>query len=93
MATIEERLAALERDNVENKRKLGELDGSFQFVTGQLKNIQTYMHNEFAAVHARLEKIDGRLDGVDAKLNKIDANLEALPRALAELMREGKGEA
>jgi hypothetical protein len=52
MATIEERLAALERDNIETKRKLGELEGSFQFISSQLSGIQTYMPGRFDQIDA-----------------------------------------
>lgn len=34
--------------------------------------------------------MDARLDTIDGRLHKVNANLEALPRALAEIWREGK---
>lgn len=75
MASIEERLAALERDNAETKRRLGELDGSFQFITGQLKSIQAYMHDRF--------------DAIDARFDRLEAKVDTLPVALAKVLKGG----
>ena len=99
--SIEERLAALERDNTETKRRLDELDGSFQFVVGQLRNIQTYMHTRFDAIDARFDAVDARFDRLDERLDdsfsamserfyQIDARLEVLPRAIAETITGDK---
>jgi hypothetical protein len=102
--TIEDRLAALERDNIENKRQLATLAGSFQFITGQLKNMQDYMHAKFEAIDGRLDHIDGRLAGIDGRLDGIDGRLDriafrlngieskvdALPHAIATIIAELK---
>ena len=78
---IEERIAALERDNTENKRKLAVLEGSFQFIVGQLRDIQVHMLERFDAIDARFHRMANRFD-------RIDATLEAMPRALLEAMKD-----
>ena len=93
--SIEERLAALERDNLETKRQLSGLAGSFQFIAGQLQDSQAYMHARFDAIDARFNKVDARLDGIDHRLDgidrrfdRVDSRLDALPRVLAEIIKD-----
>ena len=95
--SIEERIAALERDNLEIKRQLSGLAGSFQFIAGQLHDIQAYMQARFDTIDARFDKVDARFDHLDERLDdsfsavskrfyQIDARLDALPRIIAELI-------
>jgi hypothetical protein len=55
---LAERVAALERDNIEIKRKLAEVGGQFEFISGQLRAMQTYMHDRFDQVDGRLERLE-----------------------------------
>lgn len=59
--------------------RMSQMDGRFEFITGQLRDIQLYMH-------ARFGDIDGRLNNVEARLDRMDAKIDALPRAVAELI-------
>ena len=88
MSTIEERLALLEREHTELKVRVATLDGSFQFVTGQLRDLQTYMHDRFVQVDRRFDQVDKRFDQVDQRFDRIENELKALPRAIAEIIRE-----
>ena len=51
--TVEERLSALERENVEIKSRLPTVEGQFEYISGQLRDVQRYMHAKFAS--ARLK--------------------------------------
>ena len=69
------------------------VEGRFEFVSGQLRDIQLYQHAKFSQIDGRLDKIDGRLDKSDARLDRIEKRLDdltaevrALPRAIAELI-------
>lgn len=55
------------------------LDGRFEFITGQLRDVRLYMHARFADIDTRLDKIDTRLDNIESKV-------DALPRVIAELI-------
>ena len=97
MSTIEERLTLLEREHTEIKERVATLDGSFQFVSGQLRNLQTYMHDRFDKVDARFDKVDARLDRIEADVRElksdvrdIKSELKALPRAIAEIIKESR---
>ena len=73
--------------------RLSQVEGRFEFVSGQLRDIQLYQHAKFSQIDGRLDKIDGRLDEFDARLDRIEKRLDdltaevrALPRAIAELI-------
>lgn len=80
--------------------RLSQMDGRFEFISGQLRDIPLYMHARFADIDGRLDKMDGGLDKVDGRLDKMDGRfdkvdgrlttmdtkIDALPRAVAELI-------
>ena len=73
--------------------RLGQLTGQFEVISGQLRDVQTFMHAKFEQVDNRLDRIDSRLDRIDNRLDRIDVKLEtmdqkidALPRILAEML-------
>jgi tetrahydromethanopterin S-methyltransferase subunit G len=66
--------------------RLSQMDGRFEFISGQLRDIPLYMHARFADIDGRLDKMDGRFDKVDGRLTTMDAKIDALPRAVAELI-------
>ena len=65
--------------------RIAQGDGRFEFITGQLRDVQLYLHSKFGDIDGRLDKIDGRLDKMDARFEKLDAKIEVLPRVIAEL--------
>ena len=103
-ADLAERVAALERYNIEIKRKLAEVGGQFEFISGQLRAVQAYVRDRFdqvdhrlgcleaahSGVASRLEQVDRRLDRVDVILLEIKGELVALPREVAEMFKEGR---
>ena len=82
MPTVEERLTVLERDNVEIKRRLATNEGQFEFVVGQLRDMQTYMH-------AKFEEIDGRFDRLEAEVAGLRRDLPGIvASSLRDVLRE-----
>ena len=61
--------------------RVGQLEGRFEFVSGQLRDIQLYMHRKFG-------EIDQRFDRLESKFSQLDAKVDALPRVLAEMLDE-----
>jgi hypothetical protein len=55
------------------------MEGRFEFVAGQLKDIQLYMHAKFGDMETRLDRIETRQDRMEQKI-------DALPRVLAEML-------
>ena len=79
--------------------KLSQQAGQFEFITGQLRDVQLYMHARFDDADKRFDDADKRFDGIDrqlaalksemnAKFAAMDAKIDALPRVMAEVLAE-----
>lgn len=73
--------------------KLSQQSGQFEFISGQLRDIQLYIHARSAdlderhdQVDKRFNGIDKRFDGSDARAASIEGKVDALPRVIAELI-------
>lgn len=76
------------------------MQGQFEFISGQLRSVQLFMHNRFEAMDRRFDKMDGRFDaaddrfsGIETRLDAVEsavrdnsAKIDALPRVLAEML-------
>ena len=96
MITVE----ALQSEVRDLKRRLDltetrvtQMEGRFEFVAGQLKDIQLYMHAKFGDIETRLDRIETRLDRIetrmdrsDTRLDRMEQKIDALPRVLAEML-------
>jgi chaperonin cofactor prefoldin len=89
MITVE----ALQTEVRDLKRRLDltetrvtQMEGRFEFVAGQLKDIQLYMHAKFGDMEIRFDKIDARLDRMEARQDRMEQKIDALPRVLAEML-------
>jgi len=81
------------------KRRVGELEGSFGFLTEQVKTVhrdllafEARTEQRFERVEQRFDKIDQRFDRVDGRLDRVEGGLRGLrvdmPGIVAETMRE-----
>ena len=68
------------------KRRVSEIEGSFGFLTQQIKGV----HKDLLAFQARTEQ---RFDQVDGKLDKIDGRLDLVHRGLRTDMPKIVGDA
>jgi chromosome segregation ATPase len=80
--------------------KLSQQAGAFEFITGQLRDVQLYMHARFddmdlrfnrideniAGMKSDIRKLDAKFDSLEAKFVGLEAKVDALPRIIAELM-------
>ena len=73
--------------------RLSQVEGRFEFISGQLRDMQLYQHAKFSQIEGRLDKIEGRMDRVEIRLDtmsielrELTAEVRALPRAIAELI-------
>lgn len=85
VAELEKEVRDLKRPVDLAETRLSQGDGRFEFITGQLRDVQLYLHSKFGDIDGRLDKIDGRLDRIDGRLDKLDAKVDVLPRVIAEL--------
>jgi hypothetical protein len=81
------------------KRRVGELEGGFGFLTQQVRavhrdllNFQTLTTGRFDAVDGRFDRVDGRLDKVEGRLDRVETEVrqlrEELPTVVGDVMRE-----
>ena len=66
--------------------RLSQVEGRFEFVSGQLRDLQLYQLAKFGEIDGRLDKIDGRLDRIEGRLGDLTSEIRALPRVIAELI-------
>ena len=73
------------------KRRVGEIEGSFGFLTQQLKSVhkdlltfQARAEQRFDAIDARFDRVDGRLDRLDTGIRKLR---DDMPGIVGDAMR------
>jgi len=81
------------------KRRVSELEGSFGFLTNQVKDVhrdllafQENTEQRFDRIEGRFGQVDGRLDRVDGRLDRVEKGVKDLrhdmPGIVSEAMRE-----
>ena len=78
------------------KRRVSEIEGSFGFLTEQVKAVhkdllafQEKTEQRFDKVDGRFDRLESKIDGVDRKIDtKIDGLAKALPGIISDTMRE-----
>ena len=48
--------------------RLSQLEGQFGFISGQLRDIQLYMHTRFDDIDRKIDGVNGRIDGLRTEL-------------------------
>jgi len=92
---VEKEVRELKRRLDLAETRLAQLEGQFGFVSGQLRDIQNYMHAKFAEVEDRFDQLDDDMVEVkaalanhDQRFDTLERKVDALPRALAEELDE-----
>jgi len=62
----------------DRKRRVGEIEGSFGFLTQQIKSVHKDLLTFQARTEQRFEKVDGRLDKVDGRLDRLEKRVRSL---------------
>ena len=66
------------------KRRVGELEGGFGFLTNQVRDV----HRDLLGFQQATEQ---RFDGLENRMDRIEGKVDALPQAVAETMKEMLG--
>jgi predicted nucleic acid-binding Zn-ribbon protein len=77
--------------------KIAQQAGQFEFISGQLRDVQLYMHarfddfdKAFAAMRSEIGQLRAEMDRcfaeMDRRFAEMNAKIDALPRVLAELL-------
>ena len=75
----------------ELKRRVSEIEGSFGFLTEQMRGVHKDLLAFQARTEQRFDKVDGRLDKVDGRLDKVDGRLDRVEKGLADLREDMPG--
>jgi len=82
------------------KRRVGELEGSFGFLTRQVQNVHKDLLSFEEKTEQNFEKVDGRFDRLESKVDALDRKIDAkvdglaksLPGIVSDAVREGNRE-
>jgi septation ring formation regulator EzrA len=64
------------------KRRVGELEGSYSFLSGQLRDVHRSVLGFQAQTDARFDRVDERFDGVEARFDGVDARFDGVEARL-----------
>jgi hypothetical protein len=74
------------------KRRVSELEGSFGFLTDQVKGVHKDLLAFQEKTEQRFDKVDGRLDKVEGRLDRVEKGVKDLrhdmPGIVSDAMRE-----
>jgi len=81
------------------KRRVSELEGSFGFLTQQIKSVhkdllafQAKTEQALEQVNGRIDQVNGRIDQVNGRIDMVDGGLRRLradmPKIVGDAMRE-----
>jgi len=78
------------------KRRVSEIEGSFGFLTQQVKTVhkdllafQEKTEQRFDKVDGRFDRLESKIDSVDRKIDtKIDGLAKSLPGIISDTMRQ-----
>jgi predicted nucleic acid-binding Zn-ribbon protein len=83
------------------KRRVGELEGSFGFLTQQVKAVHTDLLEFEARTEQRFKKVDERFDQVDKRFDRLEKDVRDLRKdmpgivgdAVRDALKEQRGKA
>ena len=91
--TLQTEVRDLKRRLELTETRVTQMEGRFEFVSGQLRDIQLYMHAKFGDMEGRLGVIENSISELkvaqartDSKVDALSAKVYALPRVLAEML-------
>ncbi len=78
------------------KRRVGELEGSFGFLTRQVQNVHKDLLTFEEKTEQRFERLEGKVDALDRKIDskvdaldrKIDTRIDGLTKSLPGIVRD-----
>jgi archaellum component FlaC len=73
------------------KRRVSELEGSFGFLTNQVKGVHRDLLAFQEKTEQRFDRIDGRFEQVDGRLHKVDGRLDHIETSIKDLRHDMPG--
>lgn len=86
----------LEAEIRDLKRRVGDIEGSFGFLTEQVKGVhkdllafEARTEERFDKIDKRFDRLENKIDGVDRKIEtKVDGLAKAMPAIVGDAVRE-----
>lgn len=76
----------------DRKRRVSEIEGSFGFLTEQVKTVHKDLLSFQARTEQRFDKVEGRLDKLDGRVDRVESGVRSLredmPGIVGNTMRE-----
>jgi chromosome segregation ATPase len=76
---------ALKRRLEMAETKLSQQAGAFEFITGQLRDVQLYVHARFDDMDARFNRIDVRLDRIETDIGTMQTDVSTMKTDIKSL--------
>jgi predicted nucleic acid-binding Zn-ribbon protein len=73
------------------KRRVGEIEGSFGFLTQQLRSVHKDLLTFQAKTEQRFEAVDQKFAAVDVRFDKVDGRLDRLDSGIRKLREDMPG--
>jgi uncharacterized protein YoxC len=73
------------------KRRVSELEGSFGFLTNQVKGVHKDLLGFQEKTEQRFDRIDGRFGQVDGRLDKVEGRLDRVEKSVKDLRHDMPG--
>jgi len=73
------------------KRRVSELEGSFGFLTNQVKGVHRDLLAFQEKTEQRFDRIDGRFGQVDGRLDKVEGRLDHVEKSVKDLRHDMPG--
>ena len=70
------------------KRRVGELEGSFGFLTQQVQGVHRDLLGFQQQTNQRFDKVDGRLGGVERRLGNVEGEVRGVKAEVAGLRQD-----
>jgi uncharacterized protein YoxC len=73
------------------QRRVSELEGSFGFLTQQVKSVHKDLLAFQAKTEQNFEKVNGRFDKIDGRFDKVDGRFDRLEKEVRDLRKDMPG--
>ena len=73
------------------KRRVGELEGSFSFLTGQVRDVHRSLLSFQEETNSRFDRVDARFDRVDERFDRVETDLGAVKDDVRHLREDLPG--
>ena len=70
------------------KRRVGELEGGFGFLTQQVRTVHLDLLGFQSQTNERFDAVDSRFDAVDSRFDKVEGDIRGLKAEVASLREE-----